>query len=74
MSTVVESENVIRVINCILLSKSRDRVAEVIVDLGRAAGSEPMLMNMINKLLMFDLLKNKQYQCQNLFEIVLLLL
>ena len=74
MNTVFESENVIRVVNCILLSKSRDRVAEVIVDLVRAAGSEPMLMNIINKLLMFDLLKNKQYQCQNLFDIVLLLL
>ena len=31
-------------------------------------------MNIINKLLVFDLLKNKQYQCSNLFDILSVLI
>ena len=74
LSAVFESPNIEKVLEAVLLNKSKEKVADILVELTRTAGCEALLIQIINRLLSFDLLNSKQYQCQSLFDIVSLLL
>ena len=57
-----------------MLSQSKEKVAEVLVDLARLSNCEDKLAQVVNKLLNFDLLKSKQNQYRHLFSVLAILL
>ena len=74
IGVLFEQPGLEKVIEGVVLSKSKEKVAEVLVELARSAGCEQLLCQIVNKLLVFEVLKDKQQKCQHLFDMVSLLL
>ena len=74
IGALFEQPGLEKVIEGIVLSKSKEKVAEVLVELARSVGCEQLLCQIVNKLLVFEVLKERQQKCQHLFDMVSLLL
>ena len=68
VGVIFENPGLEKVIEAVLLSHNQDKVADVIVELARSCNSEQMLLQILTRLLNFNLLKNKQQRCKHLFD------
>lgn len=71
---IFECKNIEKIIEDVLLNRSKEKVAEIVLDICRNTGTEDQLIINLTRLLNYDVLKDKQMSCKHLFDLVCLLI
>jgi hypothetical protein len=71
---IFETKHFEKVFENIILSKTKEKISENLVEFAKVTNNEQNLMQIANRLLKSEVLLQKQESCRNLFYIISLLL